>query len=69
MDIQLVLGGSPPSDLLQVHNVAKRLGRSPRTIRRLINRGELPAIRYGLRRWLISIRHVEALRLSARDEC
>jgi len=44
-----------------VHHAARRLKRSERTVRRLIQQGKLPARRHGLRCWVISIADVERL--------
>ena len=42
-----------PSKPLLVHTAADRIGRSPRTIRRFIQLGKLPATRKGQRTWEI----------------
>lgn len=49
-------------EAIRVHVAAKRIGRSPRTIRRYIERGILPAVRLGQRAWLIQITDVEWVR-------
>jgi len=36
-----------------VHHAARRIGRSERTVRRLIQQGKLPAHRIGRRSWAI----------------
>jgi excisionase family DNA binding protein len=43
-----------PSKPLLVHIAADRIGRSPRTVRRFIQSGKLPATRRGQRSWIIS---------------
>jgi excisionase family DNA binding protein len=53
--------GSQP-EMLRVHIVARRLGRSDRTIRRLIQHGELPAQRLGQRAWGVLSIDVDNLR-------
>ena len=45
-----------------VCHAARRLGRSERTIRRLIQQGKLHAQRLGRRRWLVAIADIEILR-------
>jgi excisionase family DNA binding protein len=47
------LAASQPPEMLRVHIVARRLGCSRRTIRRLILNGELPAQRLGQRPWVV----------------
>ena len=44
-----------------VHHAARRLKRSERTVRRLIQQGKLPARRLGLRCWVIAIPDIEHL--------
>lgn len=50
------------AEMLRVHIAARRLGCSTRTIRRLIQNGELPAQRYGRRPWLVLSTDLEYLR-------
>ena len=42
-----------PSRILYVHHAAKRLHCTDRTVRRLIERGQIPACRKGRRTWTI----------------
>ena len=48
-------------EAIRVHVAAKRIGRSPRTIRRYIEQGILRAVRHGQRAWLIPIVDVEGI--------
>lgn len=47
------------ADRIRVHNAAKRMGCSPRTVRRLIQEGTLPAERVGMRCWAVLRTDVE----------
>lgn len=51
-------------EVLRVHIAARKIGCSPRTVRRLIQRGVLPAQRFGQRAWLLFNHDVESLRLT-----
>ena len=46
-------GCNVAAGVVRVHIAARRIGRSPRTIRRWIQLGVLPARKVGLRRWAI----------------
>jgi excisionase family DNA binding protein len=60
------LAASQPPEMLRVHVVARRLGCSPRTIRRLILNGKLAAQRLGQRPWVVLSTDIEHFR-SRRD--
>jgi excisionase family DNA binding protein len=49
-------------EMLRVHIAARRLGRSPRTIRRFIQNGDLPAQRLGQRPWVVLSTDIEHFR-------
>jgi len=53
-------------EVLHVHTAARRLGCSPRTVRRLIQLQTLPARRAGQRRWVLLVTDVEILRTRRR---
>lgn len=53
------LGVSTSERILFVHHVARRIKRSPRTVRRLIQQGRLSAQRQGRRCWRISVSEVD----------
>ena len=53
-------------EVLHVHIAARRLGCSPRTVRRLIQLRTLPAQRLGRRRWGLLVTDVEILRTRRR---
>jgi excisionase family DNA binding protein len=62
-DIQRASGYSfAVPEAIRVHTAAKRIGRSPRTIRRYIEQGILPAMRLGQRIWLIHPADIEWIR-------
>ena len=60
MKQDLLVVRSYDANVLRVHTVAYWLGCSRRTVRRLIQNGELPAQREGLRAWGILRSDVEA---------
>ncbi len=62
LEVQSASGRFAPSEAIRVHIAAKRIGRSPRTIRRYIERGILPAVRLGQRRWLIHSADIDWVR-------
>jgi excisionase family DNA binding protein len=62
LELQPVSGRFATSEAVRVHVAAKRIGRSPRTIRRYIEQGILPAVRLGQRAWLIHSIDVEWIR-------
>lgn len=55
-------GISAMPEAIRVHIAAKRIGCSPRTIRRYIELGKLPAQRIGQRSWLVIADDVEWIR-------
>jgi excisionase family DNA binding protein len=58
MSVDLLL--APLPQLLEVDQVAHRIGFSPEFVRKLIRRGQLPAVRFG-RCWRIEAADVRAL--------
>jgi excisionase family DNA binding protein len=55
--------GQPLADRIRVHNAAKKMGCSARTVRRLIREGTLPAERVGMRCWALLRADVELVAL------
>jgi excisionase family DNA binding protein len=54
--------GSPAIRRVRVHIAARKLGCSPRSIRRYIQEGRLPAERIGARIWLLLESDVDSFR-------
>jgi excisionase family DNA binding protein len=54
--------GSPAVRRVRVHIAARKLGYSPRSIRRFIKEGRLPAERVGVRIWLLLESDIESFR-------
>lgn len=55
-----------PRQVLTVEGVAELLGLNPETVRRLLNKGELPGKRIG-RRWYVRRVELEAMLTAERD--
>jgi len=59
----------PWTGMVRVHHAAKTIGCSDRTVRRMIQKGELDARRVGRRQWAIPRSGVELLRNQKELSC
>jgi excisionase family DNA binding protein len=53
MDMGEPTKGSPAREYYSADEVAEKLNLHPRTVRRMLNNGQLPGVRFGSRQWRI----------------